>query len=214
MADTTRSERSSSSHRQELANSAVKVEGVVARDGDLSVRLMRDERSDYELMSAWLSDDRVLEFYDGRDNPLAVEAARDKYGPRSRGEASVASCILEVDGKPIGYLQSYRTDDFDEWRTLIGLEPDPARYSIDIFIGEPELWNQGLGTRALRSVLAHLFDERQASTVVITPFAWNERAIRCYEKAGFRKVRFMPEVELHEGKLQDEWLMVAEPPPD
>jgi aminoglycoside 6'-N-acetyltransferase len=190
----------------------MRVEGAVAGDADLSVRLMRDERSDYELMSGWLSDDRVLEFYDGRDNPLSVEGAREKYGPRSRGEAAVASCILELEGKPIGYLQFYPTDDFDEWRTLIGLEPDPARYSLDIFIGEPELWNQGLGTRALRSVLGHLFAQRHASAVVITPFAWNERAIRCYEKAGFRKVRFLPEVEMHEGKLQDEWLMVAEPP--
>jgi aminoglycoside 6'-N-acetyltransferase len=182
----------------------------VARDGDLSIRLMRDERSDYELLSRWLSDDRVLEFYEGRDNPLSVEGAREKYGPRSRGEAAVVSCVLQLEGNPIGYLQFYRTDDFDEWRTLIGLDPDPRRYSIDIFIGEPELWDRGLGTRALRSVLAHLFGERDASAVVITPFAWNERAIRCYEKAGFRKVRLMPQVELHEGKLQDEWLMVVE----
>jgi aminoglycoside 6'-N-acetyltransferase len=185
----------------------MRVDEVVAQDGDLVVRLMRDEDADYWHMSRWLSDDRVLEYYDGRDNPLSVEGAREKYGPRSRGEGSVSSCILELEGKPIGYLQFYRTDDFDEWRTLIGLEPDPARYSIDIFIGEPALWNQGLGTRALRSVLGHLFGDREASAVVITPFAWNERAIRCYVNAGFRKVRFMPEVEMHEGKLRDEWLM-------
>ncbi len=190
----------------------MRVEDVGARDGDLVVRLMRDETSDYELMSRWLSDERVLEFYDGRDNRLSVEGAREKYGPRSRGEGSVASCILELAGEPIGYLQFYRTDDFDEWMTVLGLAPEPARYSIDIFIGEPELWNLGLGTRALRSVLDHLFGDRHASEVVITPFAWNERAIRCYEKSGFRKVRLMPEVELHEGKLQDEWLMVAKPP--
>ena len=190
----------------------VRVEDVVARDGDLVVRLMRDERADYELMSRWLSDDRILEFYEGRDNPLSVEGAEEKYGPRSRGEGAVSSCILELDRRPIGYLQFYRTDDFEEWRTLIGLEPDPERYSVDIFIGEPELWNQGLGTRALRSVLEHLFGVRHASLAVITPFAWNERAIRCYEKAGFRRVRFLPEVEMHEGKLQDEWLMVVDRP--
>jgi aminoglycoside 6'-N-acetyltransferase len=188
------------------------VDEVVARDGDLVVRLMRDEDADYQLMSRWLSDDRVLEYYDGRDNPLSVEGAREKYGPRSRGEGSVSSCILELDGEPIGYLQFYRTDDFDEWRALIGLEPDPGRYSIDLFIGEPDLWNKGLGTRALHSVLGHLFDEVHASRVVITPFAWNERAIRCYAKAGFRKVRFLREVEMHEGKLQDEWLMEVERP--
>jgi aminoglycoside 6'-N-acetyltransferase len=36
---------------------------------------------------------------------------------------------------------------------------------------------------------------------------WNARAIRCYEKAGFRKVRRLPESELREGKWHDEWVM-------
>lgn len=34
-------------------------------DAKLSIRLMRDDLADYQIMSRWLSDPRVLEFYDG-----------------------------------------------------------------------------------------------------------------------------------------------------
>jgi aminoglycoside 6'-N-acetyltransferase len=39
---------------------------------------------------------------------------------------------------------------------------------------------------------------------------WNRRAARCYEKAGFRKVRILPKHELHECVWRDSWLMVVE----
>ena len=37
------------------------------------------------------------------------------------------------------------------------------------------------------------------------PQAWNERAIRCYEKCGFKKVKLLPKHELHEGEYRDCW---------
>jgi aminoglycoside 6'-N-acetyltransferase len=172
---------------------------------------MRDRAEDYELMAGWLSDERVLEFWDGRDHPMTVESARAKYGPSIRGHDPTTSCIIELEGSAIGYLQFYRTDDWPEWRTTIGLEPDPRRYAVDLFLGQPERWGHGLGTRALRAVVRHLLETVGASEVVITPFVRNVRAIRSYEKAGFRKLRLMPEVEEHEGTLQDEWLMSIRP---
>jgi len=47
-----------------------------------------------------------------------------------------------------------------------------------------------------------------ADVVTIDPLIYNTRAVRSYEKAGFRKVRLMPQCELHEGLYRDSWLMV------
>jgi aminoglycoside 6'-N-acetyltransferase len=38
----------------------------------------------------------------------------------------------------------------------------------------------------------------------------NYRAQRAYQKAGFRRVRLVPDAEVHEGVARDEWLMVAD----
>jgi len=40
----------------------------------------------------------------------------------------------------------------------------------------------------------------------------NLRAIRAYEKAGFRKVKIIPGYEPHEGKIPNAWLMVCDRP--
>jgi aminoglycoside 6'-N-acetyltransferase len=184
---------------------------VLARDGELSIRLMRDDPADYERMSRWLNDEVVKGFWHGATESFPMRRILEKYGPRVRGEAPATPCFLCVDDDPIGYLQFYRTDDWPEWRDVIGLEASADRWALDVVIGEPERWNQGLGTRAVKSLLRYLFEERGAVEVVLTPLADNSRAIRSYEKAGFRKERLVPKGEFHDGTWRDAWLMSASP---
>ena len=157
---------------------------------------MRDAEFDYSLLSTWLSDPRVLEFYEGRDQPLSPEAAREKYSVRIMAEDHNTPCIVEHNEQAIGYLQFYPADEPDTW-------------GIDQFIGIPEKWNQGLGTRTVKLMLRYLFDSKQATRCTLDPRTTNTRAIRCYEKAGFHKVRLLPRHELHEGDVRDCWLMEA-----
>jgi aminoglycoside 6'-N-acetyltransferase len=46
---------------------------------------------------------------------------------------------------------------------------------------------------------------------VLSPVADNARAIRSYEKAGFRKVRLIPNGEFLGGEWRDAWLMSVRP---
>src|SRR6266550_12373 len=64
-----------------------------------------------------------------------------------------------------------RTDDWSNWRDQIGLGPWVDRWALDIVIGEPELWNRGLGTRAVVALLRYLFVEKRAAEVVLSPVA-------------------------------------------
>ena len=169
---------------------------VLISDADLSLRLMRDDEDDYAQMSAWLSDPRVLEFYEGRDSPYSIEDVREQYSPRLMAAEGVTPCFIEYDKAAIGYVQFYPMEEINVW-------------GLDQFIGVPELWNRGLGTRVVRLMVDYLFSTRGAVKCVLDPQAVNERAIRCYEKAGFRKVRLLPASELHEGEYRDCWLMEA-----
>jgi aminoglycoside 6'-N-acetyltransferase len=184
---------------------------AIARDGELAIRLMRDLPEDYELMAVWLNDEQVSVFWHGRGETFPMERILQKYRPRTRGDAPATPCFITLDDRPIGYVQFYRTDDWSDWRDQIGLEPRIDRWALDIVIGEPELWNQGLGTRAVRALLRYLFAEKGAGEVVLSPVADNARAIRCYEKAGFRKVRSIPRGEFLGGEGRDAWLMSVLP---
>jgi aminoglycoside 6'-N-acetyltransferase len=100
--------------------------------------------------------------------------------------------------------------DWPEWNAILGLEDTADVWSVDLFVGDPALWGRGLGTAALRLATGHLFEAEGARGVIITPFVRNDRAVRSYEKVGFRRVRLLPEAELHEGDMLDEWLMAID----
>jgi len=183
------------------------------RNGEVSLRLMRDDAADYELMATWLTDPRVLEFYEGRDQPFPFDRVVQEYSPRVLREDGVTACILLCDRRPIGYMQFCPVTSAED-RLSYGLEAgdEPVRiFGTDQFIGEPEYWNRGIGTGAVKLLLSHLFDTMQARAVVVDPHVENSRAIRCYEKSGFRKIKILPRHELHEGVVRDSWLMRAEP---
>lgn len=192
-------------------------EDVVASDDLVVVRKMRDDEADYRLLSAWLSEPRVLEYYEGRDNPHDVERIREKYSPRAQGLEGIVPCIIGAwlpgpskarrgPADPIGYIQYYplSSETFEEYR----IDPARSAFGIDLFIGRPELWGRGLGTRALKLLTDYLFEAQGAELITIDPYLINPRAIRAYEKAGFKKVRILPRHDLHEGVMQDSWLMV------
>ena len=181
---------------------------VLAHEGTLSIRRMRDDLLDYAAMARWLTDPRVLAFYEGRDNPYPLERVREEYGPLVRGEEEDAiPCLLQHNDTPIGYIQYYPVDEAS--RRAYEVPVVGAVYGIDLFIGEPDLWDQGLGTQAVSAMLGYLFDELAAAAVVIDPQVSNARAIQCYEKSGFRKMKVLPQHEFHEGRHVDTWLMVA-----
>jgi aminoglycoside 6'-N-acetyltransferase len=176
--------------------------------GDLAIRLMRDAMDDYARMAGWLSDERVLEFYEGRDNPFPLERIVEKYSPRTLGLEGVTPCFIVHDGVPIGYIQYYPID--PETAGEYGIPYVEGIYGLDMFIGEPSDWNHGIGTRALSLMCAYLFGTFGARTITLDPEAWNARAIRCYEKCGFRKIKLLPASELHEGQYRDCWIMARQ----
>jgi aminoglycoside 6'-N-acetyltransferase len=74
------------------------------------------------------------------------------------------------------------------------LEPKYKHAAIDLFV-DPPLQGRGLGTEAIRSVVAQLINDRGHHRITIDPATDNAAAIRCYEKAGFKAVGVMRQSE-------------------
>lgn len=174
---------------------------MLFQNGKLVVREL--EAKDKYLIAKWLSDPSVLEYYEGRDNPFDLEKVNEKFYVH---ENNLVRCMVEYDEVEIGYIQYYDLD--DEERNLYGYdEISESIYGMDQFIGEVDYWNKGIGTALVKSMVAYLIDEKQADKVVMDPQTWNERAIACYEKCGFKKVKILPKNEYHEGEYRDCWLI-------
>lgn len=146
---------------------------------------------DLDLMTKWLNTEEVLEFFGDPEAPPSVIQVRDKYGPRIVGTVAVEPYIVETAGRPFAFMQCYRLSDSDY--KSYGYSIEETIYGIDQFIGEPSLFNKGYGTQMVEKFLAFIFDEKQADAVIVDPELTNPRAIHCYEKCGFRKIKKIDE---------------------
>jgi aminoglycoside 6'-N-acetyltransferase len=113
------------------------------------------------------------------------------------GDGDTVLLVIEADGEVAGGIQYYE-------------EADPMYRSagIDVYLGA-RFQDRGIGTEAVALVARFLLDRRDHHRLTIDPAAHNARAIRAYEKVGFRPVGVMrqyergPDGTFHDGLLMD-----------
>jgi RimJ/RimL family protein N-acetyltransferase len=142
------------------------------------VRLRPATRHDWPLIRRW----------------LARADIEDWWGPRTSTEAAVlmaldaphALCrIIEstATGEPIGYGHAV---DATIWGDDLPEDLEPGTWDIDLFIATEAQRGNGAGTAALVLLKHEVFATTLAVAVAVFPSIENERAVRAYEKAGFR----------------------------
>jgi aminoglycoside 2''-phosphotransferase len=169
-----------------------------------NIRIRELTECDFPLMLKWLTNESVLEFYSGRDKKYTIDSIKEHYSKKLKDE--IIRVIIEFNNVPIGYGQIFKLYDnlYNEYQYPKSLS---VVYAMDQFIGEPEYWNKGIGTEYINLILDFLRKERQSDAVVLNPHQNNIRAIKCYEKAGFKIIKELPQHEMHEGKKVDCYLM-------
>ena len=88
--------------------------------------------------------------------------------------------------------------------TFSALDGDNGSVMFHITIGERDAWGRGLGTEATQLMLHHAFERLGLHRVGLTVFSYNTRAIRAYEKAGFRVEGRLREAIQRQGVFFDE----------
>ncbi len=132
---------------------------------------------DFHLLERWLAAPHIAEWWD--DPARELDAIRGHLD-----SVSVEPLIVELNGKPIAYLQSYDPHLEDDHPYA---DQPFGTLGLDLSIGEPELVGIGHGSAMLDQFIEELFDEG-TPRVIIDPDPANRRAIRAYEKAGFTPI--------------------------
>jgi len=125
---------------------------------------------DFPLLLRWLLKEHVKEWWNDGDDTLEKVALH--YGA---DDDTAQFILLETDEeqeKPIGYFQYYFEED-----GLIG---------IDQFIGEEDYLNRGVGTRTIKMFIEMIARRHRPTRIILDPSPENKRAVRCYEKVGFK----------------------------
>ncbi len=140
------------------------------------VQLKPATRRDAGLIRSWLITPDIQEW----------------WGPLSSTEAEVnialssghAICrLIECDGEAVGYCHAI---DATLWGDQLPDALEPGTWDLDIFVASERHRGQGIGQIALAALKDEVFSTTLAVAVCVFPSIRNERAVRAYEKAGFK----------------------------
>jgi RimJ/RimL family protein N-acetyltransferase len=168
-----------------------------------TVVLRRHRPENLAAFRRWYSDAEVARLTRYRDGPMRPDEIDRFFTARVLGIDSLTLAVhLRAKDRLIGSC------------AFSQLDADNGSALFHITIGEKDLWGRGYGTEATRLMLAHAFTNMGLHRVSLAVFAFNERAIRSYEKVGFvvegrardaiyRDGRYWDEIDM--SMLESEW---------
>jgi RimJ/RimL family protein N-acetyltransferase len=166
-------------------------------EGDDAVRLRRATRADWDLIRGWLARPDIQEWW----GPVAATEAEVNM---ALGSQHALCRIIEAAGRPVGYAHAV---DATLWGDELPQDLEPGTWDLDLFIASEEHRGKGAGQAALALLKEEVFGSTLAVAVCVFPSVKNERAVRAYEKAGFRWQRIW-----NDPFAGPSWFMVAERP--
>ncbi|MBQ0911900.1 GNAT family N-acetyltransferase [Streptomyces sp. RM99] len=153
--------------------------------------------ADAARMGEIIGDPEVRRFTGSPGHELTPELLRSWYGSRSAQPDRLDLAVTDpADGEVLGevVLHAWVPEERScTFRTLIG-----ARGR-----------GRGIGTEATRLIVGYAFEELGLHRVQLDAYAFNDRALRVYEKVGFVREGVRREVELRDGVWVDEVLMAV-----
>ena len=146
---------------------------------DFQFRLLR--KNDLPLLFEWLALPHVAEWWRESRN---YKIFSDKYISWINSD-QVGAYLIVHDAKPIGYVQ---------WANIAS---DPLRtegypkntFGIDLFLADVKYLGKGYGAGVIRQFIDKIIMPMNPTKLIIDPEITNTRAIRVYEKVGFKKTK-------------------------
>jgi aminoglycoside 6'-N-acetyltransferase len=141
---------------------------------NITFRSFKDEKEEYEQIYKWCQNKFVYEWFEQRK--LSLEEITNKYKNKLNKQELL---IIEYDNKDIGLVQIYKF----EYDIPIILD---NVYEFDLFIGEKEYLDKGIGTKIVELITKLIYSKYDAKYIILRPFKRNKRAIKCYEKNNYK----------------------------
>jgi RimJ/RimL family protein N-acetyltransferase len=161
------------------------------------VRLRAIEREDIPTFVRWFNDPEVRQYllmYEPMSKAKEERWFEAHLEARDEFLFGIEALIGE-EWVHIGNLGLHRID----WKNGTAV--------FGISLGEKAHWNKGYGTEATRTMLRFAFEELNLHRVELEVFDFNPRAMRCYEKAGFRHEGIRRRALFRDGRYHDVHLM-------
>ena len=163
--------------------------GAVVREGEL-VRLRRHVPGNRAAFQRWYADHDIARLLRHDLKPLTAIQSLVYFD----------TSILPSSAR--GLTCAIHDSETDELIGTAGLTDLTSGAELSCFfrivIGESHFWGRGYGAEATRLMMREAFERHRRDVVHLEVFAYNERAIRTYERVGFTRTGEHIEYPSHE----------------
>jgi len=139
---------------------------------DIKLSLLEDKEENYKLLEKWCSNEKIYKHFEQRI--LSYSEIKNKYNGRCNEDSDVPVYMINYKDQKIGIIQYKKIND---------------TFDIDIFIGETNFHNKGIGKQVINLFTNYLINIKGAQKFSLVPLKDNLNAIRCYEKCGYKVVK-------------------------
>lgn len=150
---------------------------------------------DAEQYCEWLNDLEVAKNLLIFRDQLSLEREKMILNDMIKNNAQVFGIVLQENDELIGNCSIFRINHHNR------------KAEVGIFIGDRNHLGKGFGTEALILLLDYGFNILNLNNIMLEVFGFNERAIRSYQKAGFKIIGCRREAIILGGEKHDEILM-------
>ena len=145
---------------------------------EISFRKLEDKEEDYLKLYNWCKQKFIYEWFEQR--VLTYNEIVNKYKNKlNKKEQDLF--IIKYNDLDIGFIQVYKYND------NLPVEVTNA-YEYDMFIGEEEYLNKGIGKEIMNAINNIIYETYKANTIILRPFKRNIRSVKCCLKSGFKEV--------------------------
>lgn len=149
---------------------------------------------DVEIFTEWMNDFYITD-YTGRSYQTMTLQEEKTYLEKEQNNKNVFAIIdLEAD-EVIGNVGLHEINHINRTATL------------GIFIGNKNYWSKGYGTEAIQLILDFGFNYLNLNNIDLALMEFNQRALKCYEKCGFKEIGRKRKCNFINGKYYDAILM-------
>ncbi len=145
---------------------------------------------DVEIFTEWLNDFKTTDYL-GRSSIVTTLYDEKKYlEENATAEASFVIVTIN-ENKMIGTVSLESINHINRCATL------------GIFIGDKEFRNKGYGTEAIKLILEYGFKYLNLKNIKLDLMEFNERALKCYKKCGFKEYGRRRKCKFIDGEYYD-----------
>lgn len=145
---------------------------------------------DAELYTEWMNDFETTD-YIGRSHQMMTLENEKKYLEENINNEEVFAIVETENDKLIGTVGLHEINNVKRKATL------------GIFIGDKEYRSKGYGTEAIRLILDYGFNYLNLNNIKLDLMEFNERALACYKKCGFKEYGRRRKCNFVNGKYYD-----------